>query len=168
MIYFVLALAEMFTELKKNGLSQPPEFDENEEDGDGGGRSDKFETSDVAGLGEGEGAKDVSDQIENEDQLDDAKTKEEREKEKNEEKDDEEKTKEEENGIEMSDDFDAKMEDVEREEKDENNEEEDDEEDDEVDDQKGSVEDPMNALDKNLWNGSYFEKINHHLLKNFY
>lgn len=147
----LLVLVEMFAELKKTGLSQPPEFDEQQEDDGGRSKSDKFDTSEAAGLGEGEGAKDVSDQIENEEQLGDAKTQEERdrEEEKNEQKD-EESIKDEEKGIEMSEDFDAKMDDVEkRDEEDDEEEEGDDEQD--IDDQKGSVEDPMDALDKQLW-----------------
>lgn len=148
-----IELVNMFLELKKTGLSQPPEFDDkNEEDG-GRSKSDKFDTSEAAGLGEGEGARDVSDQIENEDQLDDAKTKEEREKENSEEKDEEEeKIKDEEKGIEMSEDFEAKMDNVEKKEDDQKEDDEGgDEEEEEIDDQKASVDDPMDVLDKQLW-----------------
>lgn len=151
-----IELVGMFLELKKSGLSQPPEFEEDKDEEGGRSKSDKFETSEAAGLGEGEGARDVSDQIENEDQLDDAKTKEEREKEENgEEKDDEQKIEDEEKGIEMSEDFEARMDDVEQKEDDKNEDDDDDEkegdEEDEIDDQKASVDDPMDVLDKQLW-----------------
>lgn len=56
------------------------------------------------GLGDGEGEKDVSDRIESEDQLEDAQPAG-QEKEKEEDKD----CKEEEKGIEMSEDFDSKL-----------------------------------------------------------
>lgn len=55
------------------------------------------------GLGEGEGEKDVSDRIESEDQLDDAQP--EGQERKNEDKD----CKEEDKGIEMSEDFEGKL-----------------------------------------------------------
>lgn len=56
------------------------------------------------GLGDGEGERDVSNKIESEDQLEDAQPAG-QEKEKNEDKD----CKEEDKGIEMSDDFDSKL-----------------------------------------------------------
>ncbi|KAK5645761.1 hypothetical protein RI129_004225 [Pyrocoelia pectoralis] len=92
-------LCNIFTDLSTKGFCVPPEFSEelNSEDGTqqmGGG----------LGLGEGEGERDVSDRIESEDQLEDAEP---AGKEKNE-KDDKD-CKEEEKGIEMSEDFDAKM-----------------------------------------------------------
>lgn len=60
--------------------------------------------SDGLGLGEGQGERDVSDKIESEDQLDDAQPAG-QEKQKDEDKD----CKEEEKGIEMSEDFDSKL-----------------------------------------------------------
>lgn len=60
--------------------------------------------SDGMGLGEGEGERDVSDKIESEDQLDDAQPAG-KEKENNEDPD----CKEEDKGIEMSEDFDSKL-----------------------------------------------------------
>lgn len=56
------------------------------------------------GLGDGEGEKDISDKIESEDQLEDAK----QEGQTQQEKDDKD-CKEEDNAIEMSDDFDSKL-----------------------------------------------------------
>lgn len=145
-----LVLVNVLSDYKQKGLGTPAELDDSDEQNQTQDKK-KFETDDAAGLGEGQGAKDVSDQIENEDQLDDAKTKEEREKDKEKEQEEEEKIEDEKNGIEMSEDFDAQMDDIDNEpdEKDEQeNEEEDDEE---IDDQKGDVDDPMDALDKQLW-----------------
>jgi midasin len=153
-------LIYVFDEYKSKGLQIPNEF---EDDGEGeddegddssGNQNRKFETTDDAtGLGEGDGRKDVSDQIETEDQLEDAKRKEDYEKEeKNEDKEDI--IKEEEKGIEMTDDFEGEMQDVEREKEDENekkDDENDENDEDDVDDQKGSVSDPQEALDKQLW-----------------
>ena len=77
-------LIYVFDEYKQKGLMIPKEFEddaEQEGEGDSSDSNRKFETSeDATGLGEGEGAKDVSDQIETEDQLEDAKRKEEYEK----------------------------------------------------------------------------------------
>lgn len=74
----------IFDEFKSKGLQVPKDFEM--EDGDEGEGNDdnqnrKFETNDdPTGLGDGQGQKDVSDQIETEDQLDDAKRKEDYEK----------------------------------------------------------------------------------------
>ena len=68
----------------------------------------QFEDIESGGLGEGEGAKDVSEQLESEDQLDEARKPDEKQDEDKQEDD----VKDEENGIEMTDDFDAKMQDV--------------------------------------------------------
>ena len=62
------------------------------------------QTSSGMGLGEGEGEKDVSEKIESEDQLEDAQPSD-KEKEPGEDKD----CKEEDNGINMSEDFDSKL-----------------------------------------------------------
>lgn len=58
-------LLGVFTELAEKGFCLPPEMEE-EESGEG---ATEFEDIEQGGLGEGEGAKDVSDQIENEDQV---------------------------------------------------------------------------------------------------
>ena len=58
-------LLGMFTELASKGFCLPPEI---EEEASGEGATD-FEDIEGGGLGEGEGMKDVSDQIESEDQV---------------------------------------------------------------------------------------------------
>lgn len=58
-------LLGVFAELTEKGFCLPPEMEE-EESGEG---ATEFEDIEDGGLGEGEGAKDVSDQIENEDQV---------------------------------------------------------------------------------------------------
>jgi midasin len=150
-------LIYVFDEYKSKGLVIPKEFeDEEDEDGESNDNNEgKFETSeDATGLGEGQGVKDVSDQIETEDQLEDAKRKEDYEKEKEEKPDEgKEEIKEEEKGIEMSEDFEGEMNDMEEKEekKEDEKKEGEEEEEEEPDDQKGSVSDPMEALDKQLW-----------------
>lgn len=156
---FLNILLFIFSEFKSKGLKLPQELqDENEQDvGQSHQKNKKFETDDQdpAGLGDGDGIKDVSDQIENEDQLDDAKNQEQRDKEKNE-KPDENPIKEEEKGIEMSEDFEGALGDVQMEDQEENREDEEskdgDEEEDGIDDQKGEVDNANNALDEQLWN----------------
>ena len=67
----------------------------------------QFEDIESGGLGEGEGVKDVSEQLESEDQLDEARKPDDK---KEEEQQDD--VRDEEHGVEMSEDFDAKMQDV--------------------------------------------------------
>ena len=54
----------IFTDLASKGFCLPPEIEEGEGDG-----ATEFEDIEGGGIGEGEGMKDVSDQIENEDQV---------------------------------------------------------------------------------------------------
>ncbi|CAH1278835.1 unnamed protein product [Diabrotica balteata] len=103
-------LLNIFIELASKGFCIPPEF------------SDEFDKegiskpSDGLGLGEGQGERDVSDKIESEDQLDDAQPAG-KEKDNEEDKD----CKEEEKGIEMSEDFDSKLQDKEKKDDDDSN-----------------------------------------------
>ena len=57
-------LLSIFTDLASKGFCLPPEIEEGERDG-----ATEFEDIEGGGIGEGEGMKDVSDQIENEDQV---------------------------------------------------------------------------------------------------
>ncbi|KAJ3654802.1 hypothetical protein Zmor_013963 [Zophobas morio] len=88
-------------ELASKGFCVPPELTDESEEG-------VSKPSDSLGLGEGQGERDVSDRIESEDQLDDAQSAG-QEKEKTEDED----CKEEDKGIEMSEDFDTKLQNVE-------------------------------------------------------
>ena len=54
----------IFSDLGSKGFCLPPEIEEGEGDG-----ATEFEDIEGGGIGEGEGMKDVSDQIENEDQV---------------------------------------------------------------------------------------------------
>ena len=97
-----------YTPTPHQGFCPPAELSDEQEGGEG---ATEFEDIEGGGMGEGEGAKDVSDQIENEDQLDDTRHKDDEEKETdNDQKPDIE---DEENGIEMSEDMDGKMHDLE-------------------------------------------------------
>ncbi|XP_046836565.1 midasin isoform X1 [Vespa crabro] len=131
----------VFLDLATNGFCVPKDLDI--EEGDTEESGDNVKTGGM-GLGEGEGQKDVSDRIESEDQLEDAKRADEEEQ-KSEEKD----CKEEDKGIEMSENFDSKLQDIE---KDENNEKrDDDEEDDDLDKEMGETEEGAEQLDKEIW-----------------
>lgn len=91
-------LLNIFINLVSKGFCIPPELSD-ELDAEG-----QSQSSGGMGLGDGEGEKDVSDRIESEDQLEDAQPAG-QEKEQQEDKD----CKEEEKGIEMSEDFDSKL-----------------------------------------------------------
>nr|XP_036870003.1 midasin [Manis javanica] len=138
-------LAQVFTELAQKGFCLPKEF---MEDSAGEGATE-FHDYEGGGIGEGEGMKDVSDQIENEEQAEDTFQKgQEKDKEDADSKSD---IKGEDNAIEMSEDFDGKMHDEELEEQ----EEEDDKSDSEggdLDKQMGDLHgEEADKLDERLW-----------------
>uniref|UniRef100_A0A8B9KV40 Midasin n=1 Tax=Astyanax mexicanus TaxID=7994 RepID=A0A8B9KV40_ASTMX len=116
--------------------------------GDGEGATE-FHDYEGGGIGEGEGVKDVSDKIENEDQVEDTF----REGEDKEEKEpDDRDIKEEDNAIEMSEDFDGKMHDGEPREQGEDEEDSDEEQNEELDKKMGDLGDgPTDTLDERMW-----------------
>ncbi|KAI4465363.1 midasin-related [Holotrichia oblita] len=128
-------LLNIFIELAKKGFCIPPEFSD-ELSGEG-----EKQQSGGMGLGDGEGEKDVSDRIESEDQLDDAKQEGQTQQEK-ENKD----CKEEDNAIEMSDDFDSKLQDGD---KDRDNEDEESQSD--AEEQMGDTEKGADQIDEQIW-----------------
>ncbi|KAM5286744.1 midasin isoform 2-T2 [Hipposideros larvatus] len=138
-------LTQLFTELAQKGFCLPKEF---MEDSAGEGATE-FHDYEGGGIGEGEGVKDVSDQIENEEQAEDTFQK-------GQEKDTEDPDskpdiKGEENAIEMSEDFDGKMHDGELEEQEEDDEKSDSESAD-LDKQMGDLNgEEADKLDERLW-----------------
>uniref|UniRef100_A0A8C6J801 Midasin n=1 Tax=Melopsittacus undulatus TaxID=13146 RepID=A0A8C6J801_MELUD len=138
-------LTSIFTELAQKGFCLPKELLEDE----AGEGATQFHDYEDGGIGDGEGKKDVSDKIENEDQVseDSFKKGEEKEKEDQDSKPDIEG---EDNAIEMSEDFDGKMHDGEQEKKedDENSDEEE-----ELDKQMGNLDNAEadDKLDERLW-----------------
>ncbi|XP_060562548.1 midasin-like, partial [Ruditapes philippinarum] len=135
----------MFTDLASKGFCIPPELSD-EMSGEG---ATEFCDMEEAGLGEGEGVKNVSDQIEDEDQLDEAKRPEDHNKE---DPDNQPDVKSEENAIEMSEDFDAKAQDLEDVDKEKDNEDDDGGDEEEIDKQMGEVDDMDNdKLDEQMW-----------------
>nr|XP_022918861.1 midasin [Onthophagus taurus] len=132
-------LLNIFTELITKGFCIPPEFsDEFSKEG-------SSQQSSGMGLGDGEGEKDVSDKIESEDQLEDAKPEGQENNQENEDKD----CKEEEGGIEMSEDFNSKLQDVEKKGDEENEDASDNDSD--ADEQMGETETGADQLDKEIW-----------------
>ncbi|XP_031717306.1 midasin isoform X2 [Anarrhichthys ocellatus] len=136
-------LASIFTELAQKGFCLPQDLMAG---GDGEGAT-QFHDYEGGGIGEGEGNKDVSDKIENEDQVEDTL----QEGQEKEEEEDKGKIKAEDNAIEMSEDFDGKMQDG-----DENEAGEDDdsakEEEEELDKKMGDLgEGQTDTLDERMW-----------------
>ncbi|XFF81051.1 hypothetical protein AB1E18_007270 [Capra hircus] len=138
-------LAQIFTELAQKGFCLPKEF---MEDSAGEGATE-FHDYEGGGIGEGEGMKDVTDQIENEEQVEDTFQKgQEKDKEDPDSKSD---IKGEDNAIEMSEDFDGKMHDGELEEQEEDDEKSDSETGD-LDKQMGDLNgEEADKLDERLW-----------------
>uniref|UniRef100_A0A8C5T387 Midasin n=1 Tax=Malurus cyaneus samueli TaxID=2593467 RepID=A0A8C5T387_9PASS len=137
-------LTSIFTELALKGFCLPKELLEDE----AGEGATEFHDYEDGGIGEGEGKKDVSDKIESEDQIEDSFRKgEEKEKEDQDSKPDIEG---EDNAIEMSEDFDGKMHDGEREKKED---EENSDEEEELDKQMGNLDNAEadDKLDERLW-----------------
>ncbi|XP_054617732.1 midasin isoform X2 [Dunckerocampus dactyliophorus] len=135
-------LANIFTQLAQKGFCLPQEMAA----GDGEGATE-FHDYEGGGIGEGEGAKDVSDKIENEDQVEDTFT----EGKDKEEQQDEKKIKAEDNAVEMSEDFDGQMHDGD--ENDAGGDESDEEkEKEELDQKMGDLGDGQtNTLDERMW-----------------
>ena len=132
-------IVKIFNEIAMNGFCPIKDLDE-----ESSKPSDDFKSSEEeTGLGQGEGSKDVSDQIENEDMLDGAYQNQEDANE-NEEQD----NKEEDHGIEMSENFDSNLQD--KKENDQGEDDEDEDKDNELDDEKGEVDD-HDDLDKDMW-----------------
>ncbi|KAM4694301.1 midasin [Discoglossus pictus] len=137
-------LANVFTDLAQKGFCLPKDLIE--EAGEG---ATEFHDYEGGGIGEGEGMKDVSDKIENEDQVEDTLQKgQDKEKEDQDSKPD---VKEEDNAIEMSEDFDGKMHDGDGEKQDEEDEKASSDEED-LDKQMGDLGNAeADKLDERLW-----------------
>lgn len=129
----------VFLDLATNGFCKPKDLDPEGEEG-----SQEKTGGEGMGLGEGEGQKDVSEKIESEDQLEDAKPAD-QETEKPEDKD----CPEEDKGIEMSEDFEGKLQDVDQ--KDNEDEDKDENQDDDIDKQMGETGDGADTLDEQIW-----------------
>ncbi|XP_062552715.1 midasin [Armigeres subalbatus] len=133
----------VFTELGTKGFCVPKDLLEDEQEA-GGEQQEGNQQGDKFGFEDGEGEKDVSNKIESEDQLDDAKKPGQEDKNEDEEKDNKE-----EKGIDMSEDFDSKLQDVDKPEGEDSDEEKDDEED--ADKQMGETEEGAEKLDDQIW-----------------
>ncbi|XP_075981449.1 midasin [Anticarsia gemmatalis] len=131
-------LLKIFSDLASKGFCKPSDLDMDEGEGEGG----PGKLSGGMGLGDGEGQKDVSERIENQDQLDDAHRPGE---EKNEENRD---CKEEEKGVNMTDDFDSHLQDVEKKEGEQSDQEDDE---DDADKQMGDTDNAAEKLDQQIW-----------------
>ncbi|XP_066138163.1 midasin [Euwallacea fornicatus] len=133
-------LLNIFIDLASKGFCIPPELsDELDKQGN---------PSEGLGLGEGQGERNVSDKIESEDQLDD--TQPAGQEKKNEDSD----CKEEDNGIEMSEDFDSKLQDK----KSAGEDDEEQSDDSDVEEQAGETEKGADELDQEIWGDDKDEK----------
>ncbi|KYM78871.1 Midasin [Atta colombica] len=131
----------VFLDLAANGFCVPKDLDLEESE-----MNESEEKTEKGGMGlvEGEGTKDVSDRIESEDQLEDAKPADQER-----EKQDDKTCKEEEKGIDISEDFDSKLQDMEKNDNDE--EQSNDDEENDLDKEMGEIEESAEQLDKEIW-----------------
>lgn len=131
----------VFLDLAANGFCVPKDLDLEESETD-----DSAEKTEKGGMGlaDGEGTKDVSDRIESEDQLEDA-----RPADQEQEKQDDKTCKEEEKGINMSENFDSELQDMEKDDNDE--EQSDDDEENDLDKEMGETGEGAEQLDKEIW-----------------
>ncbi|KAM6905784.1 midasin isoform 2-T2 [Lycodopsis pacificus] len=137
-------LASIFTELAQKGFCLPQDLMAG---GDGEGAT-QFHDYEGGGIGEGEGNKDVSDKIENEDQVEDTL----QEGQEKEEEEDKGKIKAEDNAIEMSEDFEGKMQDGDENEAGEDDDSAKEEEEEELDKKMGDLgEGQTDTLDERMW-----------------
>jgi len=137
MLYLQL---NVFLDLAANGFCVPKHLDLEETDELG----EKMEKGGM-GLAEGEGTTDVSDRIESEDQLEDARLPNQEQ-----EKQEDKICKEEEKGIDMSEDFDSKLQDLEKSDEDEEQS-NDEEEENDMDKEMGETGEEAEQLDKEIW-----------------
>ncbi|PHZ13684.1 midasin [Rhizopus microsporus ATCC 52813] len=147
MAKFTYCLVNTFSIIITKGFCMP-EGAEDAEEGDAEG------TQAGTGIGEGEGTKDVSHEIEDEEQVLGTQ---------NEERsnDDKQDTKEEKEGMDMENDFDGNLEDVEQEEQDNEESESSEDEEEEPDEQIGDVDDmDPDAVDDKMWGDEQDENLN--------
>ncbi|GIL72549.1 hypothetical protein Vretifemale_2893, partial [Volvox reticuliferus] len=120
---------------------------------DGGDAPGEFKEAEGTGLGDGTGAKDISDQLENQDQLLGAQQRGAQPQEEQQDKQSGGPEEDQKKGIEMDDDFDGALHDVPTDERDLNRDSDDEEGDDErIDQQMGDVGDNEEVVDERLWN----------------
>lgn len=137
-VKFEYILSNTFYSVIKNGFCLPTWDDDKDEGG-------TEEDVNGVGIGEGDGKKDVSDEIENEDQVEALQNESEKA------PDPQRNIEDEENGIEMENDFDGKMEDLDDVEGLESEDEDDDAK--ELEEQMGGLDDSAEAVDEKLWDG---------------
>ncbi|XP_058826762.1 midasin [Topomyia yanbarensis] len=136
----------VFIELGSKGFCVPKDLLGDDQEAGGEQQPDEGQASgEKFGFEDGEGEKDVSNKIESEDQLDDAKKPGQEDKNQDEDRDNKE-----EKGIDMSEDFDSKLQDVEKPEGDDSEEEKDNDEED-IDKQMGETEEGAEKLDDQIW-----------------
>ncbi|XP_051908078.1 midasin isoform X2 [Hippocampus zosterae] len=137
-------LANIFTELALKGFCLPQELTTGEGDG-----ATEFHDYEGGGIGQGEGTKDVSDTIENEDQVEDS-CAEGQEKEHQ----DDKKIQAEDNAIEMSEDFDGQTHDGDEHDADDDESDNDTDQEEELDKKMGELGDGQtDTLDERMWGG---------------
>ena len=135
--------SSVFIGLCREGYCVPPGFDERQHDENGA-----FQETDGVGMGEGEGVKDVSDKIENEEQVEGLKGDDDPEKEQEGSRPEED-TK----GVEMAEDFDGNLFDIQDDDSDDDKDgEEEDGEQEKLEQQMGDKDETFDAADERLWN----------------
>ena len=136
-------MLSIFLDLTTKGFCVPQDLLSDEEDDKQEGDN---KTGEGFGFEDGEGEKDVSNKLESEDQLDEAKKPEDY----NNKEDKEDENCKEEKGIDMSEDFDGKMQDVDKNDEDDDSDNNEDEKE-EMDKEMGETEEGADKLDDQVW-----------------
>ncbi|KAK5577473.1 hypothetical protein RB653_002414 [Dictyostelium firmibasis] len=139
----------VFIQLYSKGFCKPADAGDDGESGEGG-KSTFEDDVEGTGMGEGKGKKDVSDQIEDQGQIEDTNTQKKEEKDNDE--DEEKEEKDEDQGFDMEDDFEGEMHDIKKDENKDQDKKDDPNNEKENDKEMGDLEKPEdNVVDEKLW-----------------
>ncbi|KAM9966569.1 hypothetical protein ACTFIR_006789 [Dictyostelium discoideum] len=139
----------VFIQLYSKGFCKPADGGDDGEGGEGG-RSNFEDDVEGTGMGEGKGKKDVSDQLEDQGQIEDTNTQ--KKEQKDEDEDEEKEEKDEDEGFDMQDDFEGEMHDIKKDENKDEDKKDDPNNEKENDKEMGDLEKPEdNVVDEKLW-----------------
>ncbi|KAN0037183.1 hypothetical protein ACTFIV_002519 [Dictyostelium citrinum] len=140
----------VFIQLYSKGFCKPADGGDDDGEAGEGGKSNFEDDVEGTGMGEGKGKKDVSDQLEDQGQIEDTNTQ--KKEEKDEDEDEEKEEKDEDEGFDMEDDFEGEMHDIKKDDNKDEDKKDDPNNEKENDKEMGDLEKPEdNVVDEKLW-----------------